>query len=187
VGLNWSSNFADGGEVGLSFGRILRFDSDRALTEDVADWLAAIRVIGVNGFEAFGRLLAEDDIGLTQAVGTVGWTGERARVSASLIRSFSDPDGPTDEDTAEVALDGGLQFSRHWSGGLDWRYDLVADRSTSAGVSFNFRNECVDVEFAVRQRYTESISLEPETRASLSVSLGGIGGSPSGPVSQCRG
>ena len=37
-----------------------------------------------------GRVLAEDDVGLTRAVGSVGWTGERARLSASLIRAFAD-------------------------------------------------------------------------------------------------
>ena len=187
AGVNWTNTFADGGEIGLTLGRIFRFDSDGALADDVADWIAAIRVIGVNGFEAFGRVLAEDDVGLTRAVGTLGWTGERARLSASLIRAVADPDAPSDDDTAEVAFDGGLLLSRHWSGGLEWRYDLVADRATSAGVSFSFRNECVDVEFALRQRYTESTSLEPETRASVNVSLGGIGGSATGPVSQCRG
>jgi len=149
--------------------------------------MAALRVIGVGGFEAFGRVLAEDDVGLTRAVGTVGWTGERARASASLIRAFDDPDAPTDDDIAEIAFDGGVQFSRHWSGAIEGRYDLVADRATSAGLAVTYRNECVDVELAVSQRYTESTSVEPTTRASLNVSLGGIGGGPGGPVSQCRG
>lgn len=187
VGVNWTSNLASGGELGFTFGRIIRFDTDGALADDVADWMAALRVIGVNGFEAFGRVLAEDDIGLTRAIGTVGWTGERARVSASIIRAFADPDAPSPDDTAELAFDSGVQFSRHWSGTFVGRYDIVADRATSAGVGVRYRNECVDVELAVSQRYTESTSIEPTTRASLNVALGGIGGGATGPVSQCRG
>lgn len=187
AGFNWTNSFADGGEIGLSFGRIFRFDADGALADDVADWTAALRVIGVNGIEAFGRVLAEDDVGLTRAVGTVAWTGARARASASLIRAFADPDAATDDDITEVAFDGALQLSRHWSGGLDWRYDIRADRATSAGLALSYRNECVDVELAVRQRYTDTTSIEPTTQASLNVSLGGIGGGPTGPVSQCRG
>ncbi len=187
AGISWTTAFPDGGEIGLSLGRIFRLDEDGALADDVADWMAALRLIGVNGFEAFGRVLAEDDVGLTRAVGTVGWTGDRARVSASVIRAFADPDGPIDDDIAEIAFDGGLRFSRHWSGAIEGRYDLVADRATSAALAVNYRNECVDVELVVSQRYTESTSVEPTTRASLNVSLGGIGGGAQGPVSQCRG
>ena len=185
--VNWTTRNTGGGEIGLTAGRIFRLDADGALADDVADWMAALRVIGVNGIEAYGRVLAEDDIGLTRAIGTVGWTGERARLSASLIRAFADPDAAADEDIAEIAFDGGIQFTRHWSGGIEGRYDIVADRATSAALAFAYRNECVDVELAVSQRYTESTSVEPTTRASLNVSLGGIGGGPGGPVSQCRG
>ncbi|MDJ1007036.1 MAG: LPS assembly protein LptD [Paracoccaceae bacterium] len=187
LGVNWSTRYAGGGEIGLTLGRIFRLDELGREADDVADWLASIRLIGVGGVQAFGRLLAEDDVGLTRAIGTLAWTGPRARASASFIRAFTDPDAPSEDDTTEIAFDGGLNLSRHWSGSLDWRYDLEASRATSAGVGFNFRNECVDVELALSQRYTESTSVEPETRASVSVSLGGIGGGGAGPVSQCRG
>ena len=187
AGVTWTQSYAEGGELALTFGRIFRFDGDAALADDVADWLAAIRLTGLNGFEAYGRLLAEDDVGLTRAIGTVGWTGRRARLSGSLIRAFADPDAPTDDDTAEIAFDGAVQLSRHWEGELDWRYDLVADRATSAGLGLNYRNECVSVEFDITQRYTDSDSIDPTTRASLSVSLGGLGGGATGPARQCRG
>lgn len=187
AGVTWTQTYAEGGELALTVGRIFRFDDDGALADDVADWLASARLVGVSGFEAFGRVLAEDDVGLTRAVGTVGWRGERARLSGSIIRSFADPDAPTEDDTAELAFDGAVQFGRHWEGELDWRYDLVADRPTSAGLGLNFRNECLSVAFDISQRYTDSTSVDPTTTASLSVSLGGIGGGSTGPATQCRG
>ncbi|MEL7025673.1 MAG: LPS assembly protein LptD, partial [Pseudomonadota bacterium] len=152
AGFTWTQSYATGGEVALTFGRIFRFDEDGALADDVADWLASARLIGLGGFEAFGRLLAEDDVGLTRAIGTVGWSNDRLRLSGSLIRAFADPDAPTDDDTAEIAFDGALKFNRHWEGELDWRYDLVADRATSAGLGLNYRNECLGVAFDVSQR-----------------------------------
>ena len=187
AGVTWTQSYAEGGELALTFGRIFRFDGNAVLADDVADWLAAIRLAGLDGFEAYGRLLAEDDVGLTRAIGTVGWANDRVRVSGSLIRAFTDPDAPTDDDTAEIAFDGAVKLGRHWEGELDWRYDLVADRATSAGIGLTYRNECVDVEFDITQRYTDSTSIDPTTTASLSVSLGGIGGGATGPATQCRG
>lgn len=187
AGVTWTQSYAAGGELALTFGRIFRFDDDAILADDVADWLASLRLVGLGGFEAYGRLLAEDDVGLTRALGTVSWQNERVRLSGSIIRSFADPDAPTTDDTAELAFDGRIKLSRHWEGELDWRYDVVADRPTSAGLGLNFRNECLAVAFDISQRYTDSSSVDPTTTASLSVSLGGIGGGATGPVTQCRG
>ncbi|MEM9709114.1 MAG: LPS assembly protein LptD [Pseudomonadota bacterium] len=187
AGLTWTNTTPSGGEWSLSVGRIFRFDDRARSAEDVADWLASIRVIGINGFQAFGRVLAEDDVGLTRAFGTVGWSDRRTRLNGSLIRAFNDPDAPTADDTAEIAFDGSYDFSENWTGALDWRYDLVADRATRAGLSLRFRNECVDVEFELTQRFTDTTSLDPTTRASISVALGGFGAGNRGPVSQCRG
>ncbi|MEL7107060.1 MAG: LPS assembly protein LptD [Pseudomonadota bacterium] len=187
AGVTWTQTYSDGGELALSFGRIFRFDDKAVLADDVADWLAAIRMSGLGGFDAQGRLLAEDDVGLTRAIGTIGWSNERTRLSGSIIRSFADPDAPTDDDTAELAFDGSYDFNRHWRGDLRWRYDLVADEPTSAGLGLTYRNECVGVDFDITQDYTDSSSIDPITTASLSVSLGGIGGGATGPARQCRG
>lgn len=187
AGATWTQSYAEGGELALSFGRIFRFDDNAALADDVADWLAAIRVSGLGGFDAQGRVLAEDDVGLTRAIGTVGWSNDRTRLSGSIIRSFADPDAPTEDDTAELAFEGSYRFNRHWRGDLRWRYDLVADEPTSAGLGLTYRNECVGVDFDISQDYTDSSSIDPITTASLSVSLGGIGGGPTGPARQCRG
>jgi len=75
---------------------------------------------------------------------------------------------------AEWVIDSRYRMSRHWSGLIDWSYD-VANRSMSeAGIGVEYRNECVKMVFSVSRRFTSSATVQPSTSIGFTISLLGF-------------
>ena len=97
---------------------------------------------------------------------------------------------PTEDRTgnrSEIVLNAGRYLTPNWRAELSTRYDLRADRLANAGLSLDFRNECIDVTLSLSRRYASSTSVRPSTDFGLSVELLGFGGgSDAGPSQVCR-
>ena len=91
--------------------------------------------------------------------------------------------------TNEVTVDAAYRLTRHWTGRFDGRFDLITERTASAGVGLRYRSECLSVDLSVSRRFTSSTSVTPSTDFGLQVSLAGFGtgGNPAAFRRACNG
>jgi LPS-assembly protein len=183
-----------GWSLGLSLGRVFRaedegsFSAGSGLGGRSSDWLAAMRLQGLNGIRLTSRLVLDDDLSLTR--GEVRLDIERARlaIASSLVWLEADPAENRPERVAELVFDGRYDLTPTWTGRLTTRYDVLDDRAASAGLSMAYRNECLKVDLSLSRRFTSSNNVQASTDFGLSVELLGFGGKTvPGPARACRG
>lgn len=181
VGISYTGYNTDGTGIGLTFGRILRTEAVKAffpgtgLAGDRSDWLLAGRL-------SFGAML---DL-TARSVFNAGFDTKKTETRLALRTdrfglegAYVWLDGERREnrprDTHELILDGDLRLSRHWIGSFESRYDFNRDQAAEAGVGLVYRTECIEVEFSVNRRFTETALIEPTTSLGVQVSLAGFG------------
>ncbi len=189
LGVNWVRRGADGGTLGLTFGRLFR-DEDRGdfadgsgLTGTSSHWLVAGRVDLPSRLALSGRALLDDDFSAAKTDLRLAYNDARFDVATGVTFLSASIAENRPEETAEWALDAAWRIDSRWTGRTAWRYDFVAERATSAGVGLGFENECLRVDLSLSRRFTSSTSVTPTTDFGLSVALtgfgtGGEGGAP---------
>jgi LPS-assembly protein len=179
-GFNWAEIDSDGGERWLTLGQVIRDKEDEDFTPSSglsglrSDYLLAGQFKTLNGWAVTARTLFDDSFSFTKAEILGAYRHKRGQLTGSYLWLTEDPAENRPIDTSEIFLDGGYAIAENWSASADWRYDLTASRASSAGLSLVYFNECVEVDFSVRRRYTSSSSLEPSTTLGLSIGLRGF-------------
>ncbi|MEM9576221.1 MAG: LPS assembly protein LptD [Pseudomonadota bacterium] len=179
-GLNWSRFAPSGKEAALTLGQVIRRDADENFTESTglsgtrSDYLVAGQIKTLNGWALTGRTLFDDKFDFSRAEILGSYSHKRAKISGSYLWLTDDPGEKRLIDTSELFLDGDFVVAKNWTASADWRYDLTADRASNTGLSLVYFNECVEIEFSARRRYTRSSSLEPTTSFGLSIGLRGF-------------
>lgn len=179
-GVNWSHFDTRGFQAHLTLGQVVRrqadndFKSTSGLSGTTSDFLLAGQFISQSGLAVSGRTLFNESFDVAKAEVRGDWDGKRTRFGASYI--WLGADAAEDRATAvsELNFDGSYDINDTWTTSANWRYDLVDDRAASAGLGFQYVNECVTVDLSINRRYTSSTSVEPSTNVGFTVSLRGF-------------
>jgi LPS-assembly protein len=181
LGVSWTRSVPDGLLVGVTAGRIFRFeDQDQfpqgtGLTGTRSDWLGAIRLRLGDDFWVTSRSLFNDSFDFTQSETRLDWLGDWGALSTSYLWNVEVPEEDATQPISEWALAASYEINRHWVGRVDWRYDFIAEQAARAGLGLLYRNECIGVDLSVSRRFTSSTPSEPITSFDLKLSLNGIG------------
>jgi LPS-assembly protein len=185
-GLSWTRLDSGGLRSTLSFGQIVRDQTQREATGEqtfslssglrggTSDVLIAGQIATQNGLTLAARSLFDGAFDTTKAEARASWRNAALDLGATYIWLRSDPTEERPGTISEWAVDGSYRLSRHWTGSAEWRYDVASDRSVNAGVGVTYTNECVDVTLSASRRFTSSTILEPSTDFSLTVGLRGF-------------
>ncbi len=180
VGVNWSRFAPTGMETSLTLGQVIRNEADENFTVSSglsgirSDYLVAGQIKTLNGWDLTGRTLFNDKFDFSRAEILGSYSHKRAKISGSYLWLTEDPGEERFIDTSELFLDGDFVVAKNWTASADWRYDLTANRASNTGLTLVYFNECVEVEFSARRRYTRSSNLEPTTSFGLSIGLRGF-------------
>ena len=195
IGASYTRLAPDGTVLGLSFGRILRDESDPALTLAsglgglASDWLVAARADLPFRLSARARTVLDAGWDFDKTEARLAWTSAPVDLGATFVYLPRAPSEGRDEKIAEWSLDGRWQVSPAWALSAAGRYDIADDRPVRAEVGFGWRNECVEVDVSVSRRYTSATGQEPVTDVGFSVNLLGFSAGDAGatPPGRCQG
>ncbi|WP_390914900.1 LPS assembly protein LptD [Pseudosulfitobacter sp. SM2401] len=180
VGGQWTRFGNNGWDTKLSFGQIFRNDSDDDFTDTsglsgtASDFLLAGQIRSDNGLSIIGRTLFDENLIIAKAEVRGDWIGKKAQIGTSYIWLTADADEDRATPVSEVTFDGSYAINSNWTANADWRYDIEDSRAVSAGVGFEYNNECVSVDLTIDRSYTSSTSIEPSTSLGFTVSLRGF-------------
>lgn len=183
LGLSWTRHDAAGWSLGVTAGRVFRardlggFGESTGLRDAQSDWLVASNWRTNTGLTLSNRALIDDQFNLARDELRVGYSRGEAAVSMGYLWIEADPLESRDVSISEFLLDTEFPLRGNWSGSVDTRYDLTADRAAKAALGLQYANECVTVDLSLSRSFTSSTSVSPETSAGLSVQLAGFGAS----------
>lgn len=192
LGLSWTRIDPTGWSIGLTAGRVFRsrseeqFGATSPLGGKNSDWLLAANYDSSTGIAIANRALFDDSFDISRNEFRLGWARRDVQLSLGHLWINSDRTESRNRDTSEMTADLGWQIAPGWWGNAETRYDFNADRAQKASLDVTYRNECVNVEFGVSRRFTDSDSVRPETSFDLSVRLGGFGRQSEGPGTVAR-
>ena len=194
IGLKWLRKFKSGSKLDISLGQVFRqneeedFNSGSGLNSKVSDYLLSAKYMGQKGFSIAGRTLLDPNISPNriEALATYAWD----RVSLSTGFSFL-PKSISQErknDISELRLATIYQFDDVWRYTTGVRYDLSNDRTAEVSIGILFDNECTNVAFTAKRRFSNSGSSSSVTSWDLTTSLKGFstGGNRSPSLKDCR-
>lgn len=185
-GVNWSRFDPRGIQSTLTLGQVVRdthqlepngtqsFSNSSGLQGRYSDLLVAGQIRMPFGLSLTARGLFDNDLDTTKAEGRAAWHNGTVNLGATYIWLGTDVAEDRPGTISEWAFDGSYRFSRHWTGGAEWRYDIASDRSVKAGMGLTYTNECVDISLSASRRFTSSTILSPSTDISLTVGLRGF-------------
>ncbi|GAB4283545.1 MAG: LPS assembly protein LptD [Roseovarius sp.] len=185
-GLSWTRYDPSGLQTALAVGQLVRderqlevsgldsFTSSSGLNGDISDLLVAGQLRTGGGLVLTARGLFDSGFDTTKAEARAGWYGDKGSLGATYIWLQSDPAENRPFTNSEWTFDATYRLAQHWTGSANWRYDVVADNSVTAGVGLTYLNECVEISLSAARRFTSSLLLAPATSISLTVGLRGF-------------
>ena len=186
VGLSWTRFDAAGWSMGATVGRILRsddyrqFDGYEIFENKDSDWLAELRFDLANRITLNNRATFDNSFKFNRNELRLGWDGDGLDVATSFVWLEPSLTEYRYDRIREWRMEAGWDVNDRLTTLLDWRYDMVLDRSASTRVGFAYQTECVDFDFVLRRRYTEYNQDQPKTDFAFQVDLAGIGGAGGG-------
>ncbi|MFV0386715.1 LPS-assembly protein LptD [Paracoccus sp. (in: a-proteobacteria)] len=192
LGVSWTRLDPTGWSLRLTGGRVFRSSADdqfpgaSPLAGMHSDWLLAGHFDSGTGLAIANRALLGSDMDISRNELRLGWMRPDLQLSAGYLWISSDRDEGRDTDTSEAAAAIGWQIATGWWGNAETRYDFQENQARRASLDVTYRNECVAVTMAVSRRFSDSVSVDPETRFDLSVALGGFGKQKDGPGTVAR-
>ena len=195
LGVTWTRYAPEGWSLGLTTGRVIRFDDetqfafDTGLSGTASDWLVAGNVRIDSRLDLLTRTLFDDNLDISRSETRARWRDEKLTVAGTHIWRAADELEGRPDDLSEVTLDGLYRFDDFWSATADWRLDADVGETTRAGVGLRYSNECIAVDLSFSRRFTSSTNVEPVTDIDLRVSLTGFGSSERARTARrkCRG
>jgi LPS-assembly protein len=180
LGFQWARFDNKGWDTKLTFGQVLRrqadsdFTTTSGLSGTTSDFLLAGQIRTDGGLSIIGRTLFNDSFDVSKAEVRGDWIGKRTQIGTSYIWLTDDADEDRTTPVSELTVDGSYAINGNWTTSANVRYDLEEDRAASAGVGFEYNNECVAVDLSINRSYTSSTSVEPSTSLGFTVSLRGF-------------
>ncbi len=181
IGLRWTRYDPAGWTLGMTVGRVVRskintqFAPGTGLSGETSNWLAATQLRIGDRLALTNRALFEDDFSFTKNEARLAWQNDRTAIGSSYVWMEAEPAENRPNITHELTIDAAQRLSRHWTGRIDGRFDLVEDRAAKAGFGLEYRSECLTVDVSVSRRFTSSTNVASSTDFGLNVSLAGFG------------
>lgn len=180
-GLRWTRMDPAGWSIGMTVGRVFRsrsenqFANGSPLDGKRSDWLLSANYDNGRGIALANRALIDDSLQVSRNEFRLGWSSPGVQVSVGHLWINSDLTEERLTDANEFTADIGWQIAPGWWANAETRYDFANDKPQKTALDVTYRNECVNVEFGVSRRFTDSVSVREDTRFDLSVRLGGFG------------
>jgi LPS-assembly protein len=183
IGARWLHAAPSGWKSALILGQILRPDSDNAktfssssgLNSRISDVLVAGQFKNISGLIVTGRGLLDKTRDVAKAEANATWMRDWGKISANYISLRDDAAENRDSKLSEWSINTGYYVSDHWYSEANIRYDLVADKTATAGLSLTYENECAQTQLSLSRRFASSTNLTPSTDLVLGVDLRGFG------------
>ena len=178
-GLNWA-HFGSDWNAHLSLGQVYRdivhpdFSLSSGLMGATSDLLVAGNFTHESGISFGGRALLDSNASLTKAEASGTWSQDRVNLSAAYVWLSRDAAENRPDTLAEWTVDSSYRVTHHWTGLANWRYDVADNRTSEAGIGFEYQNECVKAQLSLSRRFTSSTSAQPATDLSFTVELLGF-------------
>ncbi|MEM9342661.1 MAG: LPS assembly protein LptD [Pseudomonadota bacterium] len=180
-GVRWTRYDPAGWSIGLTVGRVYRFDDtlqfggDTGLSGTSSDWLLATQYKLGDTLALSNRSLIDDSLNVTSAETRLAWNNDLASLAGTHLWRSAAPLEGRDGDLSELTLDGSYWINDLWKTSAEWRYDADSGATTRAGVGVTFENECLRVDLSLSRRFTSSTNVEPATELDLRIALTGFG------------
>jgi LPS-assembly protein len=180
VGFSWSRIDPSSWGANLTFGQVYRdtnnpdFTDSSGLAGQTSDLLVAGQIKTQSGLTLTARTLFDPTDGLNKAEAHAGWSNTKLALDASYVWLGADAAEDRANTLSEWSLDSSYRMSKHWTGLMNWRFDVAASETVKAGVGLEYRNECVKVNFSVSRRFTSSATVTPSTDIGFTVALLGF-------------
>ncbi|MEL6645040.1 MAG: LPS assembly protein LptD [Pseudomonadota bacterium] len=181
LGVSWTRYDPEGWSLGLTVGRVLRFDSpaqfgaDTGLAGSASDWLFAANYRLSDMVALWSRALIDDNLEVNVSETRVSVRQRRASLEGSYLFRAAEPLEGRFDDIAELAVDGAFVIDDNWTARADWRFEGDAGRTTEAGIGVKYENECIGVDLSLSRRFTSTATVQPATDIALRVFLAGFG------------
>lgn len=193
VGVSWTRHDPQGWSMGVTVGRVFReadlgqFGPGSGFAGATSDWLASATFTLSDSVALTGRLVLDDDLGVTKAETRLALSGAKTALSSSMIWAVADAEENRLVPTQEITFDARQKLTPNWTAKASGRYDFQGNQGTLAGLGLEFLNECVRFDVSLSRRFTSSTSVTPTTDFGLSLDLVGFGsGVAGGPARTCR-
>lgn len=186
MGVSWTRYDPSGLQTALAFGQLVRdeaqleataldsFTNSSGLNGKISDLLVAGQIRTGGGLVLTARGLFDKSLDTTKAEARASWHADNGSLGATYIWLGSDPAEARPTAISEWGFDATYRLARHWTGNANWRYDVIADDSVSAGIGLTYINECVEISLTASRRFTSSAVLTPETSIGFTVGLRGF-------------
>ncbi len=179
-GLNWSRFSPSGWQASASVGQVFRqtadpdFTATSGLSGTRSDFLVAGQFRTASGLSLTTRTLFDDALSFSKAELRGDWVTRRAALTGTYLWLQADVAESRPNRVSEFWFDGNYDVATHWAATANWRYDIVDNRATTAGIGLLYTNECVEVDVSLNRRYTSSTSVEPSTDFGFTIALRGF-------------
>ena len=178
VGMRYTAFAGDIGSAQLTFGQSFRFRDATAFTaasglrDESSDYVGRIVLNWQDKFSLIHRFrLDRDDLSYERAEVGIRGGPDWWRSTATYVKLTGDPAvaGLTAREEFNLGTD--VQIDNNWALRGAWRRDLDASRSVEAAAGLFYADECLELEFSVRRRFTRDRDIEPSTSLNLRINL----------------
>ncbi len=184
IGVQYLREDPDGWNLGLTFGRVLRFSDLDQFPEGTgldgrwSDYVGEVSVGFDWGMTLSNRTLIASDLDLTRNEFAMTYENAVSGLVASYIYLAADDTNPAlgpQPETSEFAMAARYRVLPNWELRGNWRYDLVSGANLRAGGGVTYGNECAEIDLSISRRYTSSDNLPPSTTIGFGLRLAGFG------------
>ena len=180
TGLKFTSHSNANAKFSAALGQIYREKSEKDFSENsglqsqTSDLLIGAEVETQGGLSILGRTLLAPNGRSSHAEGLVSMRSKRFELAAGYVmmpKAFNDN---ANQNLSEWTVSSNFKANSNWVIANTMRYDLVAQRTATAGINFSYNNECASFVFAAHRRFTDIGSSPPSTRFEMTIGLKGF-------------
>ncbi len=181
LGLTWTRYDPDGWSLGVTAGRIVRFDERNqfaggtGISGGLSDWLVGGVLKIDDRLNLVSRTLIDDNLDISRSETRLAWSDNRVTLEGTHLWRGADASDGRPDDISELALDGSYRLDEFWTTDGELRFNADEGKTTRASLGVRYENECIAVGLSLSRRFTSSTNVEPVTDIDLRVSLTGFG------------
>ncbi|MCV6597765.1 MAG: LPS assembly protein LptD [Mangrovicoccus sp.] len=181
LAMRWARLHPSGVSLGLTMGRVLRFEESLDLNDfavldgDASDWLTQVDIDFRNRLRFRNLLLFNDDGDPSLNEARATWASTGVNLTAAYVWQQQETSGLLESDLSELAFLGGFGVTQNLSATFDLRHDFILDRTNRLDLGLAYENECIRVDLTAKRRFTSNAGDETEITYGLQVQLAGFG------------
>ena len=194
VGANYTMIDDRGWNVGFTVGQVLRpsvisqFADATGLNNTQSNFVAAANLNFAPHFSLSTQTLFDSDFSFERNDVQASARFGKFTFGANYVYLLPDPSALSFQKRQELLWSTSYRPNGNWTLSSTVRRDLVQDRNVDAKFGILFGNECIETDFSVSRRFSNSNTIPSSTEYGLSVSLAGLGGgSKKWPAHKCSG